>query len=140
MFTHSFKPTCPDWSISVFLTFPHTPCAVMNIRDKVAWRREKEIASTIKETLFDTGVVNPRTCYKADVAAAKCKHSDFSTVDDDAWCVLFRRAACEYTLQEDHNEVESRHLQPRGCYRVSSKSSPKPARVTTKVSPCHACH
>jgi len=101
-----------------------------------AWPREKKVSSTIKETLFDTGLVDPRSYDKPEIAAAKCKHSDFSTLDDDVWCVAFRRAACEYNLREDHKEVESREIQPRGRYQVSSNSSAKPERIAkTKVRP-----
>ena len=101
-----------------------------------AWPREKKVSSTIKETLFDTGLVDPRSYDKPEIAAAKCKHSDFSTIDDDVWCVAFRHAACEHNLREDHKEVESREIQLRGRYQVSSNSSAKPERITkTKVRP-----
>jgi hypothetical protein len=122
----------------VFFLFTFNP-VVMSIKKNGVWQFEKKLATTIKETLFDTGVVDPTSYNKADIIAAKYEHSDF-LIDEDVWCVAFRRAACEYNLQKDHEEVESRRFQPRGRYQVSSNSSVKTATATTKVSPrCESC-
>jgi len=67
----------------------------MSIKKNGEWQFEKKLATTIKETLFDTGVVGPTSYEKADIIAAKYKHSNF-LIDEDVWCVAFRRAACEY--------------------------------------------
>ena len=81
----------------------------------------KKVSSTIKEILFDTGLVDPRSYDKSEIAAAKCKHSKLSTIDDDVWCVAFRRVACEYNLGENHKEIKSRKIQSRGRYQVSAE-------------------
>ena len=102
----------------------------MDTGENWGWQPEEETLGTaIKEILFDTGDVDPEAYEQADISAAKGKDSRFS-VDDATWFTAFRRAACEYNLEKDHEEVESCHRQRRGRYQVSCNSSVKAGKVS----------
>ena len=96
----------------------------MNVGDGWDWELRKDLVDTIKEILFDSEEIDPEDYDKSDISAAKSRHSDFNLIDDEVWFTTFRRAACEYNLQKDHEEVESRHFQPRGRFNnYTSKST-----------------
>ena len=59
--------------------------------------------------LFDAEGINPGSYDKSAVVEAKHKHSQFSSLADEEWFAAFRRAASDYILEEDHNEVGRGH-------------------------------
>jgi adenylate kinase family enzyme len=94
------------------------------------WSKRRELGEAIKRLLFDTNIVDPRSYNKSIAIAAKRHDKTFSSIEDGVWLTSFKRAASEYSLKLDHDEVEARHAQKEKS--VKNKST----KTTTKVSRC----
>jgi len=73
------------------------------------WQERKQLVASIKELLFDKNKVDPGSYDKAQIIAAKSLDRKFYSIEEDDWLTYFRRAACEWNLDKDHEEVEARH-------------------------------
>lgn len=101
------------------------------------WTERQSIGSLIKETCFDSSrpnTIDPASYTKDIVLAARNFHPRFASIDDSCWCIAFRRAASELTLERDLGFVEDLY---RVC-RVAPTNQPNTVPLTsTAVHPSH---
>lgn len=95
--------------------------------NKGRWPHRRDLERIIKEKLFDTGLIDPRSYNKNTVAEAKEYHTIFSSLKDEEFIILFRRAASEYTLEEDYDNIE------KLSKSASSQQQKNPAASKTKT-------
>jgi hypothetical protein len=107
------------------------------------WRDKEIIGCLIRETLFDTGKIDPGVCEESVISAARQLHPQFSQLDEDSFFIAFRRSATEYQLKKDLDKVNSRHYnlgyaQPSPlvphCHSTTTKTNTGPSRGQVKVS------
>ena len=80
---------------------------------KGRWPSRRDLKEAIKETFFDTELLDPRSYDKHTVAEAKERHAAFLSLQDEEFFTIFRRAASEYTLQEDYDNTEKQRKSAR---------------------------